>query len=238
MMSKPHIEFQSHTSLRSHHWPANDGHLIDKRPKANPRRSITNISTTTGQIKMLTATSIQRPVAEAFIQAIFKQHHNAEIQSFLPLMLGVFNPEGQITAAVGYRCAARESLYLENYLDQGIDTLVSDFIGHPVPREQIVEVGNLASLQPASCKALFKYLVQHLHQQGIQWISCTGTAVLRIVFRRLGIKAQPMHEADQNRLGDEQFLWGSYYDNDPQIMLINVGETHNGFLKGDQVASH
>ncbi|OUR66054.1 hypothetical protein A9Q73_07915 [Bermanella sp. 47_1433_sub80_T6] len=180
-------------------------------------------------IQMLTPTHALRPQVETFIKDIFQQHHSAQVDTFLPTLLAAFDESGNTNSVLGFRNAQDQPLYLEQYLDQGIETLIQSFSRNPVQRAQVVEIGNLASKNAASCQALFVNITQHLQDTGVNWITCTGTSVLRIVFRRLGIKAVAIHEADQNRLGDKQYSWGSYYDHEPQVMLIDVKETHQHF---------
>jgi len=181
-------------------------------------------------IQFIDASHVLRPQAEDFIKGIFKQHYNAQISSFLPQLFAVFDERGNTKSVLGLRNAQCEALYLERYLDQPIETLIQQVAQQAVSRAQVVEIGNLASLNSANCKVLFSFITQHLQDQNIKWITCTSTSVLRLVFRRLGIKALPVHQADQNRLGNEQYEWGSYYDNDPQVMLINVQETNQHFI--------
>jgi len=199
-----------------------------------------NHSKATPSVQMLMPMAPRRVQAEAFIKDIFKQHHQAQVSSFLPALFAVFDEAGVANSALGVRNAHDQPLYLENYLDEAIESLIQPFAGKPVRRDQVVEIGNLASQNSLSCKALFAHITQHLSDQGVEWITCTGTSVLRIVFRRLGIKAVAIHEADQNRLGDEQYAWGSYYENDPQVMLINVQETNQHFIdaKNTKASKH
>jgi len=186
--------------------------------------------TSNDPIQILNTKHVLRSQVEDFIKGIFKQHHNAQISSFLPQLFAIFDEHGNTKSVLGLRNAQCDSLYLERYLDQPIETLIAQAKQQLVRRAQVVEIGNLASLNSVSCKTLFSFITQHLQDQNVEWITCTGTAVLRLVFRRLGIKALPIHQADQNRLGDEQYEWGSYYDNDPQVMLINVRETNQHFI--------
>jgi len=192
----------------------------------------------TDPIQFLNASHVLRPQTEDFIKRVFKQYHKAQIRSFLPELFAIFDESGNTKSVLGLRNAQCEALYLERYLDQPIETLIEQVVLSPVGRGQVVEIGNLASLNSASCKVLFSFITQHLQDQNIKWITCTGTTVLRLVFRRLGIKALPIHEADQNRLGDEQYEWGSYYDNDPQVMLINVQETNQHFVEVAKARGH
>jgi len=188
-----------------------------------------NKTETSSSIQILTPTHALRPQVESFIKDMFQQHHNAQVDTFLPTLLAAFNESGNPNSVLGFRNAQDQPLYLEQYLNQSIETLIQSFSQNPVQRAQVVEIGNLASKNSASCQALFISIAQHLKNTNVNWITCTGTSVLRIVFRRLGIKAVAIHEADQNRLGDKQYSWGSYYDHEPQVMLINVKETHQHF---------
>ena len=172
----------------------------------------------------------QRPQVESFIKNIFKEHHAAQVSSFLPSLFAVFNDRDETQSALGIKNASQGNLYLEHYLDNTIEELLQSILSESVNRREIVEIGNLASQNSASCKALFAHITQHLQDQNVKWITCTGTATLRVVFKRLGIKAIAIHKADQNRLGDEQYAWGNYYQNDPQVMLINVSETNQHFI--------
>ena len=149
---------------------------------------------------------------------------------FLPSLFAAFNDQGKTQSALGLKGAIQGRLYLENYLDEPIEALLENTLGQAVQRSEVVEIGNLASQNSASCKALFAHITQHLEDQDVKWITCTGTATLRVVFKRLGIKALAIHKADQDRLGDEQYSWGNYYQNDPQVMLINVSETNQHFI--------
>jgi hypothetical protein len=188
------------------------------------------------RVHHLKAPGEQRLKAQDFIKGIFKEHHQAKVSSFLPSLFAIFNPQGQTQSALGVRNAAQDKLYLEQYLDSSIDQLLESLLGEAVKRREVVEIGNLASQNSASCKALFAHITQYLQDQNVKWITCTGTATLRVVFKRLGIKAIPIHKADQDRLGEEQYAWGDYYQNDPQVMLINVRETNQHFINQKKAA--
>jgi len=197
-----------------------------------------NTKTPPSNIQRLLPDTPVRLQVEGFIKTIFSQYHNASITSFLPSLFAAFNPSGKPQSALGLRNASQENLYLEYYLDVAIETLIHSITGQAVERKEIVEIGNLASQNSASCQALFAHITQHLDDQNVKWITCTGTAVLRVVFKRLGIRAVTIHDADQNRLGDSQYSWGNYYDNDPKVMLINVQETNNHFIATTSSNAH
>lgn len=181
-------------------------------------------------IKSVLPSDVSRPLVEAFIKDIFRKHHGAELHHFAPSLLAIFNPQNEIEAALGYRLAKNESLFLENYLDKSIESLVSNHLGQNIERHTLGETGNLASSNADSCKDLFAYTAEYLHDQGIEWFVSTGTAVMRVVYRRLGIKAHIIHDVKKSSLSEEQQgAWGSFYDDKPKIILINVAQAKQRF---------
>lgn len=197
--------------------------LINKLGQSHPTMQEAKVTS-------LQADHAQRTQVEDFIKSIFKKHHGAELDHFAPSLLATFNQEGDVDAALGYRLAGNEALFLENYLDQSIESLVSNYMGQPIERHSIGETGNLASSNAASCKALFAYTADYLHQQGVEWFVSTGTGVMRVVYRRLGIKAHVIHDVEKTRLSeDQQHAWGSFYEDKPKIILINVAQAKQRF---------
>ncbi len=192
------------------------------------------------KIKVVSLGDSKRSLVEAFIKDIFRKHHGAELDHFAPSLLAIFNSQNEVEAALGYRLAKDQALFLENYLDQSIESLVSHYLGHKVERHTLGETGNLASSNATSCKGLFAYTSDYLHDQGIEWFVSTGTAVMRVVYRRLGIKAHIIHDVEKSRLSEDQLpAWGSFYEDKPKIILINVAQAKQRFrelatLKNEQ----
>ena len=86
-------------------------------------------------------------------------------------------------------CAAqRRPLFLERYLDEPIELAVARRSGRPVPREEIVEVGNLAAFGSASARLLIVALTDLLVAQGFRWVVFTGTPALLNSFQRLALE--------------------------------------------------
>lgn len=182
------------------------------------------------KIKAVSLGDVERPLVEVFIKDIFRKHHGAELNHFAPSLLAIFNPQNEVEAALGYRLAKDDALFLENYLDQSIESLVSHYLGQNIERHTLGETGNLASSNAASCKALFAYTADYLHDQGIEWFVSTGTAVMRVVYRRLGIKAHIIHDVTKSSLSEkQQHKWGSFYEDKPKIILINVAQAKQRF---------
>jgi len=182
------------------------------------------------KIKAVSLGDDERPQVETFIKDIFRKHHGAELNHFAPSLLAIFNPQNEVEAALGYRLAGNEALFLEHYLDQSIESLVSNYMGQTIERQSIGETGNLASSNASSCKTLFAYTADYLHQQGVEWFVSTGTAVMRVVYRRLGIKAHIIHDVTKSSLSEkQQHTWGSFYEDKPKIILINVAQAKQRF---------
>ena len=228
-MSKQNLNNTKHLKSQPH-WSL-------KQPKIKTSSNLVNgrskhhVIGQESKVRSIKKGDTSRPQVEDFIKNIFRKHHGAELTHFAPSLLAIFNQENEVDAALGYRLAREEPLFLEHYLDQSIESLVSNYIGKNIERNSIGETGNLASSDAKSCKTLFAYTADYLHQQGIEWFVSTGTGVMRVVYRRLGIKAHIIHNVEKSRLGNEQHSWGSFYEDKPKIILINVAQARQRFME-------
>ena len=125
-------------------------------------------------------------------------------------------PEMGPTAALGFRLAGEERLFLEDYLDDPIERAVSEKIGIRVNRDRIVEIGAHASGQSRATVALWARTARHLN--GIADVAVAVlTGPLRLMFGRLGIDIHDLGAADPARLPEGAADWGQYYDLQPRI---------------------
>ncbi|WP_312724489.1 thermostable hemolysin, partial [Stutzerimonas kunmingensis] len=108
---------------------------------------------------------------------------------------------------------------------------VSQRHGRTVPREEIVEVGNLAAFGNASARLLIVALTDLLVAQGFRWVVFTGTPALLNSFQRLALDPLPLGLADPTRMGDELADWGSYYASRPQLMAGEILPGHQRLLQ-------
>lgn len=169
----------------------------------------------------------QRPVFEAFIQQRFRKAHGADIRHFMPELFGMNNASGEICAVAGVRLASAEPLFLERYLDEPIDPLISAAADQPVDRTGIVEVGNLAASDTGSARMSIIAITYLLAMGGLEWVAFTGNIGLVNSFHRLGLKPVTLCAADPARLGDDRHSWGSYYESKP---WVHVGNIRAGFI--------
>ena len=163
-----------------------------------------------------------RERVESFIRQRYALQYNAEIADFMPRLFALNNSVGELAGAFGLRSAA-ETLFLECYLDQPIETLIAQTQAHAVKRQHIVEVGQFAGTSAGAARAMICHLTCHLYQQGYHWVVFTGTSALRNAFYRLGLNPQDLAAADPSRLSSaEQQSWGSYYQHQPRVQFGNI----------------
>lgn len=175
------------------------------------------------------AVGARRAEYERFIAARFAEVYGARLQHFMPRLFGLHEADGRLIAAFGLRGAADEPLFLQRYLDAPAEQLVADRVGTTVARERIVEVGNLAGATPGALRQLIPALTRHLHARGDHWVLFTGSARLCNGFTRLGLPLSLLAAADPLRLPEaERALWGSYYAQQPAVMLgdVRAGDRH------------
>lgn len=159
----------------------------------------------------------RRALAEDFVRQVFRRHYAAEVPGFAPNLM-LLEQDDRLRAVAGWRCAADQPLMLEQYLDAPIEQAVSRLAGQPVPRQRIVEVGNLAADRPGSSIDVILALARHLDRLGFEWVVFTATRELIGIFRKLGLPPLALAAADPERLGDQASSWGRYYDTDPVVV--------------------
>lgn len=163
-------------------------------------------------------TSPTRPDVEQFVRAAFVRHFDAHVTHFMPELLSLSDAAGAIRAAVGYRPAALEPLFLEAYTDGPIERLLATRLGVRIPRQSIVEIGGLACRGPRAALAIVRSLVPYLLDAGYSWTVFTGADTIRRVLGRLALTPLTLCAALPERLGAERLLWGRYYTHSPYVM--------------------
>ena len=123
---------------------------------------------------------------------------------------------GRMCAALGYRRAHRDPLFLEAYLDGPVEEVLSEQFGRPVSRTDIVEIGNLASCNAAAMVALWARTANDLGNDADIAVAVL-TAPLRKMFARLGVQLIVLAPADPDRVVADGSDWGRYYDLDPVV---------------------
>lgn len=161
--------------------------------------------------------SPRRQEAERFIRSVFHRHHDAFVRSFAPNLL-LLEQEARVVAAVGWRGAAQEPLFLEHYLDEPVEILMERLTGQTFSRQQVVEVGHLASEKPGGSVQVIVSLARHLAREGYEWVVFTATRELVRIFTKLGLPLLALAKADPARLGAHAGDWGRYYEAQPVVV--------------------
>jgi hypothetical protein len=159
-----------------------------------------------------------RAELEAFVGAAFRRGHDATVTSFMPTLLSFRDRGGDLRGVVGLRGAALKPLYLEQYLEQPVETAIATATGQPVRREQVVEVGNLAG---ANCRAAIRMvalLPGYLLSRDYRWIVFTATSTVRGILEGFGAPLVELARADGARVAGSPDRWGRYYEKDPRVL--------------------
>lgn len=155
---------------------------------------------------------------EEFVRRAFALKHGASIRSFLPTLYALQGRDDRICGVAGVRSAAAEPLFLERYLSQSIESTLSQRVGKRVPREQIVEVGNLSSLRCRAAFHLVALLPRLLIDRGHLWVTFTATDAVRSILHRFNAPVIELSDATIDRVANLGDDWGRYYDCDPRVM--------------------
>lgn len=162
-----------------------------------------------------------RAEVEGFIGAVFKRAHDADITHFMPHLVALRDQNGVLMAAFGWKKASDGPLFLEQYLDEPIEALITNTLHKNITRDQITKIGNLAVANPRNAGILIAHVIQHSLDMGIEWCVATAHHSLQNGIVKAGRDVYPLFNADKTRLSqEEQAKWGTYYKHMPQVVAI------------------
>jgi hypothetical protein len=156
----------------------------------------------------------------SLIRDCYASAHDAQPAADYPTYLSVGAPEHP-QAVLGFRGAAAGPIFLERYLDQTIEDVLSRKLGRPVSRNRIIELGDHASKRPSATVALWSEAAAALHGQAEIAVAVL-TRPLRQMFERLGFDLMALGPARIEALGPEGARWGRYYDADPVVCAGDI----------------
>lgn len=162
-----------------------------------------------------------RAEVEAFIAEVFYRAYGAKVNNFMPKLIALRDDNYQLMAAFGMREAGVSPLFLEQYVDDPIETVIEKSLGLNIQRADITEIGNLAVVNPRNAGILISHVIEHSINAGVQFCVATAHHTLQNGLIKGGCDVFPIHAVDVKRLpAAEQADWGSYYDNQPQIIAV------------------
>ncbi|SBS26989.1 Thermostable hemolysin [Marinomonas aquimarina] len=159
-----------------------------------------------------------RDELEAFIKAGFAKCYDANLQTFLPLLLGIKTK--QLRAAVGVR-RADVPLFIEQYLPDSITQVLAK-IGIFASRHQIAEMGNLYSQSARFTLPLIMTVVMGLYLTDVRHLVFSGTAKVRELLTALGFPMRYLAPASVDCIAQGRAEWGHYYDNEPEVLVLDI----------------
>ena len=190
--------------------------LIVEHTPENPKSNI-----------VLASSSTHCKQIEQFAWRCFNKAYDADLKDFLPHMLALVDQQHAINASAGFQSARNNPLYLEQYLSVPIEQAIQQqlqLVGTP-RREQILEVGNLASTSPGATRRLILSLAQHFQQRGFKWLAITATPKVRCSFDKLNLELHHLAQAFPEALTHSATDWGRYYTHQPNVY---VGDIESG----------
>jgi hypothetical protein len=167
-------------------------------------------------ISILSGSARERSEVEDFIAGIYAHTYEADISVHYDTLMSVRDDHGDIVAALGFRSAGHGPLFLEQYLRRPINSLLG------IPRQQIAEIGNLASNGSGASSFLFTALSAYLHHGGFKQAVVTGTDTLEKRLRKMGLEPIRHALADPALLECGNTHWGRYYDTRPHVLSGSV----------------
>jgi len=177
------------------------------------------------QLVRADTTHPRRGEFEAFISQRYQLAFDADIQGFMPLLVGLCDTQGKLLSVCGLCLAKGHSLFLEQYLNAPAQTLLSRHFAQPISRHDIVEIGQLASFSSNLGLIHFTLLAQFLTEQGLQWAILTATGPLAALIKRFGLNTTVLSDANSDDLADSKTQWGRYYQQRPQVMAGNIDDS-------------
>ena len=165
--------------------------------------------------------SLARQEAERFIANRFADKLEAKITSFMPTLLVVRNKQHSIVAACGVRPGTEQRLFLETYLDEPIERTIGELTKQHsscIARQDIVEIGNLASSSFSASRFLFKALFDYCNEQRFIWVAFTSCQRLITAFKHLGLSLVELADARESCVSEPVGSWGSYYQDAPVVL--------------------
>jgi len=185
-------------------------------PPATTVPLLSSLGNITSKLTLLPRQAAGRAEVEDLIAREFQRKHQAEIRYFLPQLLSL-RCTGNLTAAVGLQAATQGPLFLEQYLPQPIEQLLSEQSGQQVKREHILEIGNLVSARAGSSLLLMVALSELIAASRFRWVTFTATDEVQSLLSKLHYQPMLLATASADKLQLPQ-SWGAYYQKHPQVM--------------------
>jgi len=175
------------------------------------------------QLNLFSPSSAKRQEVADYIAEKYKLVHEAQLNEFLPILVQMTRDEAPL-AAFGLQPGHYRPLFLEQYLDKPIEQHVAQVVNHPIDRCNLIEIGNLVITSNSYGPLLLVILASSLARAGYEWMVFTATKQVSRLVRGMGFDPYYLIAADPERLGGAKANWGTYYNNNPGVMVGNTAK--------------
>jgi hypothetical protein len=192
--------------------------MLDHKPHSYVENKVIR-----ADIKLLSINE-QHPLrgeVEQYVATRYAHAFNASITEFMPTFMAIYQ-SGQLLSVCGYRVASQSQLFLEQYLQQPADIIMSTEFGESINRNKLIEFGQLASFSRGMSPLHFMLMTQHLVDLGFEWCIFTATDPLYVMMCRLGLHPHMLANADHEHIANAQSNWGTYYHKQPCVSAGNL----------------
>ncbi|MDT7525473.1 thermostable hemolysin [Pseudidiomarina sp. GXY010] len=166
----------------------------------------------------------KRNQVERFICDRYWLHFQACLERLPPLLLALFEDE-EVVAGCAIQLAEQGPMFSEYYLPTAAQNFVTTRVAATVSRQQLAEIGSLAVADGRYLTPLFSAVYQAATALNKNYLLFTVTRFLQLKLQRLGIQTQPLGLAHEQQLPSTlQGLWGNYYQQQPQVILVAVNQ--------------
>ncbi len=177
------------------------------------------------------ANSSSHLLVEKFVQENYQKSFHVSIEELFPHFLTIQNSiSSQYQAVVGINKAENSSLFSEYYLQKSIEEELgvipsyNKAINASRSRNNIVEVGNLATKSGKVFRQLIVALTVYLYTAGYEYVVFTTFPVVSNSFKRMGLKLHQLASASLEQLPpSQQQQWSQqYYNLEPKVFAGDI----------------
>ncbi|MGF1885943.1 thermostable hemolysin [Photobacterium profundum] len=163
-----------------------------------------------------------RQDVEQYVSTRYNDAFNAKIIEFMPTFMAIYDDRQVLLSVCGFRVANQEPLFLEQYLSQPADELMTTAFDQKIDRSKLIEFGQLASFSHGMSPLHFMLMTQKLVDSGFEWCIFTATDPLYVMMCRLGLQLHVLSDANPDVIPDAESTWGTYYHHQPRVSVVNL----------------
>ena len=186
------------------------------------RQELRLMTTLNSEITFVKKTNPSRGNIERFIDQNFHESYGAKVNYFSEVLVSCSNQNDKLIAAFGVTKLSRHKAFLEQYLSAPIEEEISAHTGEIVKRSEVFELGNLAAIYPGATRKLIQKMAGDLYGLGARWAVFTANKLVVNAFQKVGLNPKAIKEANPDLLPNKGTNWGTYYEDNPQVMFIQV----------------